>query len=32
LPLGDGFYPIESVLEMDEEEPLLGILFVPVPQ
>jgi hypothetical protein len=32
LPLGDGFYPIESVLEMDEEEPLLGVLFVPVPQ
>ena len=29
LPLGDGYYPIESVLEMDEEEPLLGVLFIP---
>ncbi len=29
LPLGDGSYPIEAVLEMDEEEPLLGVLFIP---
>jgi len=29
LPLGDGYYPIEAVLEIDEEEPLLGVLFIP---
>ena len=29
LPLGDGSYPIEAVLELDEEDPLLGVLFVP---
>ena len=29
LSLGDGYYPIESVLEMDEEEPLFGVLFIP---
>jgi hypothetical protein len=32
LPLGDGVYPIEAVLEMDEEDPLLGVLFVPIHQ
>jgi hypothetical protein len=29
LPLGDRYYPIEAVLELDEEDPLLGVLFVP---